>query len=112
MGIVFKNGAVITASDMVQADVLVEGEIITLIGQDLPVDGHEVVDCSGKYVMPGGIDVHTHLDLPFGATMSNDDYDVGHKAAAFGGTTSHIDFVAQPLGGSLHEGLATWRKKS
>ncbi len=112
MGILFKNGTVITASDMVKADVLVEGEIITHIGRDLNATGHEVVDCSGKYLMPGGIDVHTHLDLPFGGTYSNDDFDVGHKAAAFGGTTMHIDFVIQPIGGSLHDGLAIWRKKA
>ena len=62
--------------------------------------------------MPGGIDVHTHLDLPFGGTYSNDDFDVGHKAAAFGGTTTHIDFVIQPKGGSLHDGLETWRRKA
>jgi dihydropyrimidinase len=112
MGLLFKNGTVITASDMVKADVLVEGEIITLIGQNIRADGHEVVDCTGKYLMPGGIDVHTHLDLPFGGTISNDDFDVGHKAAAFGGTTCHIDFVIQPKGGTLHDGLATWRKKA
>jgi dihydropyrimidinase len=62
--------------------------------------------------MPGGIDVHTHLDLPFGGTTSNDDFDIGHKAAAFGGTTCHIDFVIQPKGGTLHDGLATWREKA
>lgn len=112
MGTLFKNGTLVTASDMLPADVLVEGEIVTLIGLDLPADGHTVVDCTGKYLLPGGIDVHTHLDLPFGGTFSNDDFDVGHKAAAFGGTTAHIDFVIQPKGGSLHDGLATWRKKA
>jgi dihydropyrimidinase len=112
MGTLFKNGTIITASDMVQADVLVEGEIITTIGQNIAADGHTVVDCSGKYLMPGGIDVHTHLDLPFGGTYSNDDFDTGHKAAAFGGTTCHIDFVIQPIGGTLKEGIATWRKKA
>jgi dihydropyrimidinase len=112
MGILFKNGTLITASDMIKADVLVEGEIVTLIGRDLNPVGHQVIDCTGKYLMPGGIDVHTHLDLPFGGTYSNDDFDVGHKAAAFGGTTTHIDFVIQPKGGSLHDGLATWRKKA
>lgn len=112
MGTLFKGGTIITASDMIQADVLVEGEIITLIGKDLPADGHTVVDAHGKYLMPGGIDVHTHLDLPFGGTYSNDDFDVGHKAAAFGGTTMHIDFVIQPKGGSLHDGLKVWRKKA
>ncbi|MEL6272302.1 MAG: dihydropyrimidinase [Chloroflexota bacterium] len=112
MGTLFKGGTVVSASDMVQADILVEGEVITTFGQDLPADGHDVVDCSGKYIMPGGIDVHTHLDLPFGGTYSNDDFDTGHMAAAFGGTTCHIDFVIQPIGGSLADGVATWRKKA
>jgi dihydropyrimidinase len=113
MALLFKNGTVITASDMTKADVLVEGEIITLIGQNIPTDGHEVVDCTGKYLMPGGIDVHTHLELEgFGNTTSNDDFDTGHKAAAFGGTTCHIDFVIQPKGGTLHDGLTHWRKKA
>ena len=65
MGTLFRNGTIITASDMVQADVLVEGEIVTLIGQNLNAGSHDVVDCAGKYLLPGGIDVHTHLDLPF-----------------------------------------------
>lgn len=112
MGTLFKNGTVVTASDMTRADVLVEGEIITMIGRNIPEAGHDVVDCTGKYLMPGGIDVHTHLDLPFGGTTSNDDFDIGHKAAAFGGTTCHIDFVIQPKGGTLHDGLATWREKA
>lgn len=112
MGILFKNGTVVTAAEMVQADVLVEGEQVVMIGKGIPAKGHEVVNCKGKYLMPGGIDVHTHLDLPFGGTYSNDDFDVGHKAAAFGGTTMHIDFVIQPKGGSLHDGLKTWREKA
>jgi dihydropyrimidinase len=112
MGTLFKNGTIITASDMFRADLLVEGEIISLIGRDLDPTGHEVVDCAGKYLMPGGIDVHTHLDLSFGGTYSNDDFNTGHKAAAFGGTTTHIDFVIQPPGGSLHDGLAIWRRKA
>lgn len=112
MGTLFKNGTLITASEMVRADVLVEGEIVTLIGRDLNPAGHTVVDCTDKYLMPGGIDVHTHLDLSFGGTYSNDDFDVGHKAAAFGGTTTHIDFVIQPKGGSLRDGLNTWREKA
>ncbi len=112
MGILFKGGTVVNAGDSFMGDVLVEGETITLIGQNLPKVGHQVIDCKGKLVMPGGIDVHTHLELPFGGTSSSDDFNTGHKAAAFGGTTSHIDFVIQPKGGSLHDGLATWRKKS
>jgi len=112
MGTLFKNGTVIGTSDMIRADVLVEGETITTIGVDLSSDGHEVVDCTDKFLMPGGIDVHTHLDLSFGGTYSNDDFDTGHKAAAFGGTTMHIDFVIQPQGGTLHDGLAIWREKA
>ncbi|PJF23135.1 MAG: dihydropyrimidinase [Phototrophicales bacterium] len=112
MGILFKNGLIITASDMFQADLLVEGEIITQIGQNIPAHDHHIVDCTGQYLMPGGIDVHTHLDLPFGDTYSNDDFDTGHRAAAFGGTTTHIDFVIQPKGGSLKDGLTKWRKKA
>ncbi|MBZ0289663.1 MAG: amidohydrolase family protein, partial [Anaerolineae bacterium] len=112
MGTVFKNGTIITASDMITADLLVEDEIVSLIGRDLDTSGHTVVDCTGKYVMPGGIDVHTHLELAFGGTISNDDFDTGHRAAAFGGTTSHIDFVIQPIGGSLRDGLNAWHAKS
>jgi dihydropyrimidinase len=112
MGILFKNGTVVTASDEYVADVLVEGEVITTIGRSLPSEGHEVVDCTGKYLLPGGIDVHTHLDLSFGGTFSNDDFFTGHRAAAFGGTTSHIDFVIQPKGGSLMDGVRTWREKA
>ncbi len=112
MGTLFKYGTVITAGEMTRADVLVEGEIVTLLGRDIPTDGHTVVDCTGKYLLPGGIDVHTHLDLSFGGTYSNDDYDTGHKAAAYGGTTMHIDFVIQPKGGSLHDGLKEWQQKA
>jgi dihydropyrimidinase len=112
MGTLLKNGTVITASEIVKADVLIEGEVITLIGLNIDAAGHTIVDCTDKYLMPGGIDVHTHLELPFGGTTSNDDFDTGHRAAAFGGTTAHIDFVIQPKGGSLHDGLSTWRKKA
>lgn len=112
MGILFRGGTIITAAEMLQADVLVEGELVTRIGTALDADGHEVVDCEGRYLLPGGIDVHTHLELPFGGTVSNDDFDTGHRALAFGGSTTHIDFVVQPIGGSLQDGLATWRAKS
>ncbi len=112
MGTLFKNGTVVNAGDSYPADVLVEGEKVALIGQTIPSQGHEVVDAKGKYLMPGGIDVHTHLELPFGGTVSSDDFCTGHAAAAFGGTTSHIDFVIQPKGGSLHDGLADWHHKA
>jgi dihydropyrimidinase len=112
MGTLFKNGTVINAGDSFQADVLVEGEKVVLIGQTIPGQGHQVVDAKGKYLMPGGIDVHTHLELPFGGTVSSDDFCTGHAAAAFGGTTTHLDFVIQPKGGSLHDGLADWHRKA
>ena len=112
MGILFQVGTIITASEIVRADLLVEGEIITQMGVNLSTRGHEVVKCQGKYLMPGGIDVHTHLELPFGATTSNDDFDNGHRAAAFGGTTTHIDFATQPRGGTLAQGLARWQQKA
>jgi dihydropyrimidinase len=112
MSILIKNGTIITASDTIQADLLIDGEQIALMGRNLPAEGHEVIDATGKLLLPGGIDVHTHLELPFGGTLSSDDFFTGHQAAAFGGTTSHIDFAIQPKGGSLKEGAETWHKKS
>ncbi len=112
MGILFKSATVINAADTFVGDVLVDGEKIVMIGTNIPKSSHKVIDCKGKYLMPGGIDVHTHLALPFGGTSSSDDFNTGHVAAAFGGTTSHIDFVIQPKGGSLHDGLDVWHKKS
>ncbi|MCP4418681.1 MAG: dihydropyrimidinase [Chloroflexi bacterium] len=112
MATIIKNGTIITASDTVQADILIEGEQIALIGRDLPTDGNDVIDATGKLLLPGGIDVHTHLELPFGGTVSSDDFFTGHRAAAFGGTTTHIDFAIQPMGGSLREGIDEWHKKA
>ncbi|MFN8439946.1 MAG: dihydropyrimidinase [Caldilineaceae bacterium] len=112
MGTLIKNGTIITASDTVQADVLIEGEKVALIGQKLPSMGHQVIDAKGKYLLPGGIDVHTHLDMPFGGTVSSDDFFTGHQAAAFGATTTHIDFVIQSQGGTLKQALDTWHAKA
>lgn len=112
MGTLFKGGSVVSAAGVTEADVLVEGDKIVAVGAGLSAEGHEVIDCTGKYVMPGGIDVHTHLDLNFGGTYSNDDFDTGHKAAAFGGTTMHIDFVMQSRGAMIHDALAVWREKA
>lgn len=112
MGTVIKNGTIITAGDTVQADLLIDGEQIALIGRNLPVEGHEVIDATGKLLLPGGIDVHTHLELPFGGTLSSDDFFTGQRAAAFGGTTSHIDFAIQPKGGSLKAGVDAWHQKA
>lgn len=112
MATLIKNGTIITASDTVKADVLIDGEKITMIGQSLPEADHQVIEAEGLLLLPGGIDVHTHLELPFGGTVSSDDFFTGHKAAAFGGTTTHIDFVIQPVGGSLKEGVDAWHQKA
>lgn len=112
MTTLIKNGTVVTAGDTFQADVLIDGGKISLLGQNLPAAGHEVIDAAGLLVMPGGIDVHTHLELPFGGTVSSDDFFTGQRAAAFGGTTTHIDFVIQPMGGSLKQGVDAWHAKA
>ena len=114
MRTLIKNGTVATASDLYKADVLIEGEKISLIGSDLgklgPFD--QTFDASGRYVIPGGIDPHTHLDMPFGGTQSADDFETGTRAAAFGGTTCVVDFAIQPQKGSLRQGLDDWHKKA
>lgn len=97
---------------VVRADLLADGERITAIGIDLPREDARVVDASGLYVLPGGIDVHTHLDMPLDDITSTDDFHSGHVAAAFGGTTSHLDFVIQTRGRSLREALDTWQAKA
>ncbi len=112
MGTLLVNGTILNAADTTAAEVLIEGETIVQIGRNLPREGHRVMDATGKYLMPGGIDVHTHLDLPVTATSSSDDYETGHRAAAFGGTTSHIDFVIQSRGGSLKQAMDTWHAKA
>jgi dihydropyrimidinase len=112
MGTLIQNGTIITASDTVQADVLIEGEQIAQIGPNLANEGHEVIDATGKLLLPGGIDVHTHLSLPFGGTLSSDDFFTGQRAAAFGGTTTHIDFAIQPKGSSLKQGIDEWHEKA
>src|SRR6476469_5822403 len=109
------NGTVATASDLYPADVLIDGEKVSLIGVGLAgkvgaVD--RTVDAKGKYVLPGGIDPHTHLDMPFGGTTSADDFETGTRAAAFGGTTSIVDFAIQPQKGALREGLEQWHQKA
>src|SRR5438045_3759984 len=96
MTILIKNGTIITATDQYPGDVLVEGDRITTIGTSLVVNPERVdktIDAAGKYVIPGGIDCHTHLDMPFGGTTSADDFESGTIAAAFGGTTTVVDFA-------------------
>jgi dihydropyrimidinase len=93
MTTIIKNGTLITASDTFEADILIENEIISLIGKNLTHPNAEVIDATGKLIMPGGVDPHVHLDLPMFDTVSSDDHYTGHKAAAFGGTTTAMDFV-------------------
>ena len=112
MSTLIKNGRIITAEQDYIADIFIEKEKITTIGNSLKFNADTVIDAKNKYVIPGGIDVHTHLDMPFGGTTSSDDFETGTKAAAFGGTTSLIDFAIQPKGGSLREGFETWMEKA
>jgi dihydropyrimidinase len=112
MSILIKHGTIVTATDQYQGDVLVEGEKITVIGSALTMPADTIIDAAGKYVLPGGIDVHTHLDMPFGGTMSADDFESGTIAAAHGGTTSIVDFAIQYKGQTLHHAWETWMKKA
>src|SRR5437016_1388035 len=112
MSILIKGGLVVTASDSTVADVFVEDERISLIGEDLDVQADRVIDAAGKYVLPGCIDPHTHLDMPFGGTVTIDDVESGQTSAAFGGTTCHVDFIIQPQGSSFADAVEEWRGKA
>ncbi len=110
---IIANGTVVTATDTYQADVGIEGGVVRAIAQNIPKDkGKKIIDATGKLVIPGGIDVHTHLDMPFGGTTSADDFETGSRAALFGGTTTLIDFAIQYKGQSLREAWDTWMKKA
>ncbi len=112
MSILIKNGTIVTATDQYVGDVFIEGEKITTIGSALTMPADRVIDAKGKYVLPGGIDVHTHMDMPFGGTTSADDFESGTIAAAFGGTTTIVDFAIQYRGETLHHAYETWMKKA
>ena len=112
MSILIKNGRIITAVDDYMGDVFIENETITLIGKSLDMEADEILDASGKYLFPGGLDPHTHLDMPFGGTVSADDFETGTRAAAHGGTTTLIDFAIQTKGQSTLEALDTWHAKA
>lgn len=109
---VIKNGIIVTASDTYQADLLIENETIAAIGKNFDERNCEVIDAKGCYVFPGGIDPHTHLDMPFGGTVTKDDFETGTIAAAFGGTTTVIDFCLTNKGEPLQNAIDVWHKKS
>jgi dihydropyrimidinase len=112
MSVLITGGRIVTASDDYVADVFVDGERISLIGQSLSVDADRVIDARGKYVLPGCVDPHTHLDMPFGGTVTIDDVESGQTSAAFGGTTCHVDFVIQGKGQTFAQALGDWRAKA
>ena len=110
--LLFTGGQVVTAEGSFKADVLVEDEKVVAIGTDLQANGAETVDASGKLVMPGFIDAHTHMDMPFGGTVTADDWATGTEAAAAGGTTMIIDFALQEEGGTLGGAIEEWTNKA
>ena len=112
MRTLIRNGRIVTAVDDYNADVLIEGEQVVTIGRSIDVQADKVIDAKGRLVIPGGIDPHTHMDLPFGGTSSSDNFETGTIAAAHGGTTTIIDFAVQYKGQDLDEALDVWFKKA
>jgi dihydropyrimidinase len=117
MRILITNGTVVNADGSTDADVLIDGEQIAAVGRglagtDLAAGTERTIDAAGRYVIPGAIDVHTHMELPFGGTFAKDTFETGTRAAAFGGTTSIIDFAVQSRGQSLRQGLDAWHAKA
>jgi len=112
MSVLIKNGRIVTAVDDYHADIFIENETVSLIGTNLSVKADTVIDAKDRLVIPGGIDPHTHLDMPFGGTTSADDFETGTRAAAHGGTTCIIDFAIQQKGQSTLAALDTWYKKA
>jgi dihydropyrimidinase len=113
LGIIIKNGTIVTAKDVYKGDIRIDGETITAIGESLPAGPDDMtVDAEGKYVFPGGIDVHTHFELPFMGTVSADDFETGSRAAIAGGTTTFVDFVIPDKGKPLSTALDAWRRKA
>lgn len=113
MSVLIRNGTVVTAEKSFPADILVEGETIREVRSGIePSHAHSIVDAAGMYLLPGGIDAHTHLDMPFGGTTSSDDFLTGTRAAAIGGTTTLVDFAIQTRGTGMRAALDTWWKKA
>jgi dihydropyrimidinase len=112
MSLLIKNGRIVTATDNFTGDVFIEGETVSAVGRSLKVQADTTIDATGLLVMPGGIDPHVHLDMPFMGTYSSDTHETGTRAALFGGTTTVIDFVLQRQGHSLKEALAEWNGRA
>ncbi|TSB47323.1 dihydropyrimidinase [Alkalicoccobacillus porphyridii] len=112
MKTIIRNGIIVTASDTYEADILIEGEQISAIGSGFPLSDATVIDAEGCYIFPGGVDPHTHLDMPFGGTVTKDDFTSGTTAAAFGGTTTIVDFCLTEKGKPLNKAIKNWHKKS
>src|SRR6188768_2578498 len=112
MSLLIKNGRIITATDDFMGDVLIEGETVLAVGRKLNAKAEKEIDAKGLLVMPGGIDPHVHLDMPFMGTFSSDTHETGTRAALFGGTTTVIDFVLQKQGHSLQEALTEWNSRA
>ena len=113
MNTLIQNGTIVTSKLTYASDILIQGEKIHEIAPGIPANAADrVIDAKGMLLMPGGIDVHTHLDMPFGGTTSSDDFETGTKAAAFGGTTTLIDFAIQARGTKMRDALDTWWKKA
>ncbi len=111
MSVLIRGGRIVTAADDYVGDIFVEDGKVSLIGGSLDVEADKVIDAAGKYVIPGAIDPHTHMEMPFGGTVSCDDFTSGTTSAAFGGTTTIVDFCLQQPGQSLPDALATWHEK-
>lgn len=112
MALLIKNGTIVTAESISQKDILIEEDKISRIEPNIFIDGIEMIDADGKYVIPGGVDVHTHLDMPLGNIVSRDDFETGTRAAAFGGTTTIIDYATQTRGMRMQEALDIWHRKA
>ena len=112
MKTLIQRGTVVTATETVEADVLIDDEKVAAIGTGLAVEPDRTIDATGHYVMPGAVDVHTHMDLPFGGSFCSDDFVTGTRAAAFGGTTTIVDFALQDYGEPLRAGLDRWHEKA
>jgi dihydropyrimidinase len=112
MDTLIQNGTIVTAEQTYVADILIERGIIQSIAPQIPPDTHSLIDATNLYVLPGGVDVHTHMDMPFGGTTSSDDFETGTRAAAIGGTTTIVDFAIQSRGTKMRDALDLWWRKA